>query len=394
MNRKKNGEVTEMEKKLVFDVIDELYPDYLLLWEKICNMESPTLDKERVDAVGDLFLEIGKKHGWVCESFESENGNVVCLTMNPSAEKEAVSLSGHMDTVFPVGTFGSPAVRTDRENIYGPGVIDCKGGLVMALLVMDALERVGYRERPIRFLLQSNEESGSGQAEYKTIEYICQKAKDSLAFFNLEGIPTWGDVCVQRKGILTYAVTVTGVEAHSAACAEKGANAIAEAAHKIIELEKFKDKDGITCNCGVISGGTVPNTVPGRCEFFANFRFATDGQLQQIRQAMLDLERKAYVSGCKTEIEVKGFRPAMEPVQRNLALLDRVNEILSACGMDSVRGVSRTGGSDAAQITVAGIPCLDSFGVVGGGLHSTDEYANKESLRLGARRLASVLVNL
>lgn len=383
-----------MDNQRLFDVIDELYPEYLSIWEKICNMESPTLDKKRVDAVGNYFLEIGKRHGWACESFESENGNVVCLTMNPSAEKAAVTLSAHMDTVHSVGSFGSPAVRMDEENIYGPGVIDCKGGLVLALLVMDALEKVGFRERPIRFLLQSDEESGSGQAEYKTIEYICQRAKGSRAFFNLEGIPSHDRVCVARKGILTYAVTVTGIEAHSAACAEKGASAIAEAAHKILELEKYKDNEGITCNCGVISGGTVPNTVPGRCEFLANFRFATEEQHQHIRERMRELESTVYVKGCKTEAVVKGFRPAMERVERNLALLDTVNKILSENGIKGLSPTSRTGGSDAAQVTMAGIPCLDSMGVVGGGVHTLDEFSNKESLRYGAKRLSVIIKSI
>ena len=74
------------------------------------------------------------------------------------------------------------------------------------------------------------------------------------------------------------------MEAHSSNCATAGANAICEAAHKIIELEKIKDKHGLTCNCSVISGGTTVNTVPGHCEFKANVRFAT--QEQQAWRAM------------------------------------------------------------------------------------------------------------
>ena len=43
-----------------------------------------------------------------------------------------------------------------------------------------------------------------------------------------------------------------GIAGHSSTCYEKSASAILEAAHKIIELEKMKENDGITCNCGVI----------------------------------------------------------------------------------------------------------------------------------------------
>ena len=53
-----------------------------------------------------------------------------------------------------------------------------------------------------------------------------------------------------------------------------GASAIAEAANKILELEKYKEKNGITCNCGTIQGGTVPNVVPERCVFTLDVRFS------------------------------------------------------------------------------------------------------------------------
>ena len=77
-----------------------------------------------------------------------------------------------------------------------------------------------------------------------------------------------------RKGILRLRVKVYGTAAHSAMCYD-GANAIAEAAHKIIELEKMKDANGLTCNCGMIKGGSAPNVVPEACEYIADIRFAT-----------------------------------------------------------------------------------------------------------------------
>ncbi|MBR2341426.1 MAG: M20/M25/M40 family metallo-hydrolase [Clostridia bacterium] len=379
-----------MECKKLFDCIDGLYEEYLSFWEKICNMETPTMNKALIDGLGEYFIDFAKQRGWETEVFESVTGNVVCLTMNADAKKEPITFSAHMDTVHPVGSFGSPAVTMDEEKIYGPGVVDCKGGLVAALLAMDALEKCNFRDRPVRFLLQSDEEAGSRPINKATIGYICEKAKDSRAFFNLEG--SNGDsACVERKGIVTYLVKITGIEAHSSLCAVSGANAIAEAAHKILELEKFKDNDGITCTCGVISGGTTHNTVPGYCEFRANFRFVNNQQSEYIAEYMQKLAEEVYVAGCKTEAEEYGFRPAMERVQRNLDLLDTVNEIFAKNGMATLKPIKKNGGSDAAQVTTAGIPCLDSLGVCGGGIHSPNEYAIKTSLKESAKRLAAVI---
>ena len=379
-----------MECEKLFDCIDELYEQYLQMWETVCNMESPTMNKELIDKVGNYFIDLAKQRGWETEVFESVTGNVVCLTMNANANKAPITLSAHMDTVHPVGSFGSPAVRMDEENIYGPGVTDCKGGLVAAWYAMDALSQCGFTDRPVRLLLQSDEEAGSRPINKPTIGYICEKSKGSRAFFNLEG----GHkdlVCVERKGIVTYLMKITGVEAHSSLCAVNGANAITEAAHKILELEKIKDHDGITCNCGVISGGTTHNTVPGYCEFRANFRFVNNQQSEYIAEYMQKLAKEVYVAGCKTEVEEYGFRPAMERVQRNLDLLDTVNEIFVRNGMERLEPIKKNGGSDAAQVTTAGIPCLDDLGVLGGKVHSPDEYAVKESLKESAKRLASII---
>lgn len=378
-----------MKCEKLFATIDELYESYLNIWEDVCNIESPTLEKARVDAVGKYFSDFAEKKGWKVEIFESvTSGNVVCITMNPGVDAAPVTYSAHMDTVHPVGSFGRPAVRREGDKIFGPGVTDCKGGLVAALLAMDALDRCDFRGRPIRFLLQSDEEGGSRVSNKATIGYMCQKALDSVAFFNLEG-GAEGKACVARKGILTYLIKVHGIEAHSSLCATNGANAIAAAAHMILELEKIKDADGITCNCGTIKGGTVHNTVPGYCEFGVNIRFVNAAQRAEIAAIVQKLAETPYVPGCRIEVEEYGSRPAMELVDRNLALLETINGIFEENGLSRLEPVKCTGGSDAAQITEAGIPCLDDLGPIGGRIHSPDEYAIMETLKDSAKRLAS-----
>ena len=117
----------------LFEKIKDLSEIYLDVLEDVCNIESPTNYKEGVDKVGEYFIDMAIKHGWKVEVFEQEiAGNVVCITMNPDAENSPVSLSGHLDTVHPVGSFGTPAVKRDEHNMYGPGVMDCKGGAVAA----------------------------------------------------------------------------------------------------------------------------------------------------------------------------------------------------------------------------------------------------------------------
>ena len=380
-----------MNCKELFCTIDALNDEYMHVWEDVCNIESPTVYKAGVDAVGKYFADMAEKHGWRVEYFEQPvSGNVVCITMNPDAKAAPVCLSGHMDTVHDIGLFGEPPVMFDGDKIRGPGVADCKGGIVAGFMAMDALERCGFTSRPVMLLLQSDEENGSSTSNKETIGYICERAKDAVAFLNME-IYSQGKACTERKGILTYKFTVHGKEAHSSNCAKEGANAIAEAAYKIIELEKLKDPDGITCSCGVISGGSVPNTVAGHCEFKVNIRVATREQLEWVCGYMQKIAETTHIPGCTCTLEQISYRVAMEKNAKNMLLLDTVNGIFVQNGLPQLIPSKRKGGSDAADVSSYGIPCLDGFGVEGKNIHSKDEYALVGSLLEAAKRTAAVI---
>lgn len=385
-----------MKKQLILQEIEKLYDEYVKILGDVCNIESPTDYKRGVDAVGDYFARKAENLGFDVEYFcQDKSGNVVCITMNKGAKGGLITLSGHMDTVHAVGSFGTPAAKIKDGNIYGPGTCDCKGGIVAGLLAMEALKNLGFKDRPVQLLLQSDEENGSKASNKATINYICEKAKDSVAFLNLEGhAPGANIACIERKGIITFTFTVTGIEAHSSQCAIKGANAIADAAYRIIEMEKLKDPEGLTCNCGVISGGTVPNTVPGKCEFKANVRFKTKEQLEYVRAYAERVADTEYIKGCTCKVDQPKGRPAMELCDRNVNLFNRINEILKNEGLETLELVSRAGGSDAADVTVYGIPCIDSVGIGGGYIHSPDEYATLSELKTCALRTAIIIKDL
>lgn len=383
-----------MKCSAIFDCIDFLNEKYIKVWEDVCNIESPTKFKAGVDACGEFFAEMARERGWKVEYFrQPAAGDIVDITLNPDAPAMPICLSAHLDTVHPVGSCGSPAVTIEGDKMYGPGVTDCKGGAVAAFLAMDALDRSGFRSRPVKLILQTDEEVSSTISNKQTVGYMCDRAKEAVAFLNLEG-GTPGEACIIRKGTITFTFKVEGVEAHGSQCATQGANAILDAAHKIIELEKLKDRDGLTCNCGVISGGTVSNTVPGYCEFKANIRFANSEQLTWVREHVKKIAGTVHVPGCKCTVNNPKGRVAMEYTEKNAALLDRMNEIFAENGLSELKAAKRNGASDAADVTAAGAACIDSLGVMGGKIHSPDEFAYIDSLAESAKRLAAVAANI
>ena len=383
--------------KDVFLQIDKLRDAYISVWEDVCNIESPSADKEAVDRVGCYFQKLAKNNGWQVEVLKQQRfGDVVCITLNPESANKPVAVSGHMDTVHPIGSFGTPAVRLDEKNIYGPGAMDCKGGIVAGFLAMEALHKCGFNDRPVMMLLQSNEEIGSGMQNKAPIQSICNKAKDAVAFLNLEGHESTfeGKACLVRKGIAVFQFDIKGIATHASYCANEGANAILEASHKIIEIEKIKDNDGITCSCDVISGGTATNTVPAECTFKVDVRFSTQEEYKTAAEKLQTISDTVYVSGCSCKMTQINLRPAMELKESNVALLNKANELFAKNNLTTLEIGKRSGASDAADVTAFGIPCLDSLGVWGERAHSVEEYGVLDSLTDSAKRIATIICGL
>ncbi|MBQ3147356.1 MAG: M20/M25/M40 family metallo-hydrolase [Oscillospiraceae bacterium] len=381
-----------MDSLKLFEKIEALQAEYVKMWETVCNIESPTDYKPGVDAVCDFFVKLAETKGWKTEVLQLETaGNAACITMNPDVNAPAVVFSGHMDTVHPVGSFGTPAVRITDGKIFGPGTQDCKGGIVASVLAMDALDHLGFRSRPVKLILQSDEETGSANSGGKTLSFMVQQATGAAAFLNAEAIAgKEGDtVVMERKGILRQRFTVLGKAVHAARC-DLGASAVAEAAYKIIELEKMKDPEGLTCNCGVIHGGTATNSVPDSCCFETDIRYATEAQYQQALKITREIAETVYVPGCRCELTQESYRPPMEKSEKSHLLLERINEIYRQRGLPRLKTTKSAGGSDASYITAAGIPCIDSIGPRGGKMHSLDEFAYVDGLPEAAKRLACV----
>ncbi len=392
VGKRKRG---KMSYEKLMSQIDALTEKYIGIFEDVCNIESPTSSKAGVDAVGKYIIDYAKKFGWsVVVHEENISGDAICIKMNEGSDAAPICFSGHMDTVHPIGSFGVPAVHIEDESvpfcerkIFGPGVLDCKGGVVAALMAMEALHNIGYKKRPVYLILQSDEEGGSLYSDKRTVEFMAQMAKGCVGFLNTEGHA--GSIVVERKGIVTYTFEITGLAVHSSLCFT-GVNAVAEAAHKILELERFKDRNGITCNCGMISGGTTVNTVPDKCTFKVNVRYLNDDDLRTVEKEIERIASTSYIEGSSCKVTKSGYRTNMPLSDKNVKLYERVNEIFEEAGLPRIKSARGNGGSDAADMSQHGIPAIDSFGTEGAWIHSPKEYAYIASLPRAAKRLAVV----
>ena len=384
--------MNELTKK-VFDKIDELSEKYFNVLVDVCNIESKTEDKEGVDKVGKYFATIAEDMGYTIKKREFEKaGDVYSFTYNPDGKKKMICLSSHMDTVHNKGVFGYPPTRIEGDYIYGPGVNDSKGNLAVELLAMEALKACGYDERPVKLILQSDEEVNSCLSEHKSLEFMLEEAKGSVAFLNAENLPPSRKLTIGRKGITSHKITITGKKIHAGSCT-MGVNAIKEAAYKIIEFEKDNDNDGITFNCGIINGGGVTNIVPDRCELFIEYRFKNMEQKKIADEKFKKIVETSYVEGTKSESELISNRLPMEANERNIKLVEQINEICKSVGIEPFGMAETPGGADSAYPSLAGIPTVDSIGIEGSGAHTLSENARISSIPEMAKVAAAIIIN-
>ena len=383
-----------MDLNKLLNTIDTLKDEYLQFWMEVVNCESPTENKAGVDACSKLFIDRAKARGWHIDiQKQAVSGDAVCITLNPDAKGKPFCLSAHLDTVHPIGCFGTPTTRIEGDKIIGPGVADCKGGAITAFLAMVALDTCGFDKRPVKLILQSDEENSSRTSNKTTIDYMLMQAKDCVAFLNLESNKGYDNACIGRKGIAKYKIEVTGKAAHASICLT-GISAIREAAMKIIELEKEQDPDGITINCGIISGGSAENTVPEHCMFTVDTRFANEEQMKKVDAFVHKIANTAYVEGTSAKATLLSSRIAWPVKAENENLVHKLNEIWQTCDLPLCEPATSFGGSDAAYTSAANIPTLDNLGICGGNIHTLNEFADINSMVVFAKRLATAAAEL
>jgi glutamate carboxypeptidase len=355
---------------------------------QLVEIESPSDVKAAVDRLGAVlasrFEEIGGK-----ASFHSAEkfGNQLQVDFKAklSDKQKPLLLLGHMDTVYPIGTISKMPCRVANGRVWGPGVLDMKSGIALALHVVGALTEWGL-SRPLSLLLVSDEEVGS-----KSSRPITEKlAKGASGVLVLE--PAYGPhgaVKTARKGVGEYTVKVTGKAAHSGLDFEQGQSAVLELAKQICEISKLVDlKRGVTLNVGKVSGGTRVNVVPAEAAAYLDLRVASarDGiRLDRKLRALKPFNRK-----CKIAVSGGFNRPPMERTEGVASLYARAREIAGELGLN-LKEAAVGGGSDGNFTAALGIPTLDGLGGVGEGAHAEHESILISELPRRAALLAGLI---
>lgn len=361
--------------------IDGHRREMLDLWKEIVNTESGPEQTEGVDRVGAILSRELEEAGAAVRPVSVEGaGRLVVGEWNREAPGAPVVFMGHMDTVFPAGEAARNPFRVDAEGCaHGPGVLDMKGGLVIGLYALKALQSIGWKKRPVRFLAVPDEETLHMRSNAKPL--IARETAGAAAVFNFEPHPAPNQIIIGRYGGGPVSITVHGVAAHSGSEPEKGRSAVLEAAHKILALEAANDiPRGKLINCGAIQGGIGENTIPDYCRIRIGIRYRNAAIGEEIHALLRQVTANAAVEGTFAELDMSRVMQCMETTDAVRSLFEYTSKVGERLGLGKMEGIQVGGLSDAGIPSAAGIPVLCGMGVLGEGSHTAKEYARVESL--------------
>lgn len=380
--------------KEINEYIDSKKDDILEFWKEIVNIESFTGDKQSVNVLANRLQSEFVKEGFDVEQIDvGPNGNSLVATTGMDRGTEPVIFSGHMDTVFKNGTFGDNPFRIEGDHARGPGSLDMKGGIVIAIYVAKALNAIGYNERPLKFIISGDEESGHEQST--GAQAILDAAKGGYCAFNMETGLVDNSLCIGRKGRIGAVIEVEGVETHAGNDFAGGRNAIEEMAHKIIEIQALTDLEaGVTASVSTIKGGRIPNAIPKDCKVDVDLRFEKVESMDDIKNKIQVICDKTYVEGTKTTVKYIAQLAAFETTDNVIKFHEFVNQVCEENGIEKFGSIVLGGSSDASYLTIANVPTLCSFGVRGQWNHTDREYAIVDSMFERAKTIAAIVLNL
>lgn len=306
----------------------------------------------------------------------------------------AIMLAGHLDTVHdPRGAFRELVVSADGNRATGPGCVDMKGGLVIAMAALEALAECDALPR-VSVVLNSDEETGSYHSAKAIVDEAARVAGMGGVGIALEPAMADGALVIERAGSAQFIIEAFGRSAHVGRDFTSGVsavNALAAAINRVAAMPR--PHEGVVLNIGPIRGGKTTNSVPDYAAAWGNARFPSHIAWVEIERRLMDLQHEPGIKGATIKVRTALARPAKPLTPETQTLAELARDVSQDFDMPLPFG--KTGGvCDGNLMQAAGLPTIDTVGVKGGGLHTTDEWIDLTSLVARCQMLAVVMMRV
>jgi glutamate carboxypeptidase len=410
------GMLTEQERA-VAEWVDAHNDEALALIERSVNLNSGTMNFDGVRRLGEVyraeFETLGFTTTWVDGSGWNRAGHLVASHPG-SGGGPKILLIGHIDTVFEPDSPFQSATRVDADHTKGPGITDMKGGNVILLYALKALDAAGLLDAMHVVVVLTGDEEAPGRPLSLAREALVtasEGARYAIGFENGDGDPS--HAVTARRGTTTWRLEVTGATGHSSQVFSEalGAGAIYEAA-RILQVfrERLAGEEFLTFNPGAIVGGTAAefdgveargtaagktNVVAARAIVSGDLRAVSVEQFERAKAAMWEI---VQMSLPKTQAEIsfdEGY-PPLAPSAGNDRLLALYNQASLDLGLGPVTAVSpmRAGAADVSFVAAEVPMIIDAVGLKGRDDHSPDETADLRTLPVQIKRAAVLLARI
>ena len=290
-----------------------------------------------------------------------------------------IMLMIHYDTVFGVGEAAKRPFKIAGNKATGPGVADAKGGALMILYALEIARERSFKDYKTLTVLFNPDEEKSSLGSRSLITKLSADQDYVLVYEP----PEADVVTVATNGIAYVHLDVKGRASHAGSAPEAGRNAALELSNQIVQLKDLGDPaKGTTVNWTVVRSGDRVNIIPEAASATADMRMADVAEVQRVQVDADKIIQKKLIADTEVKVKVENRRP---PFSRNAdsdRLAAAADGIYKELGK-SIKPVAMRYGTDAgfAYHPNTGKPVvLDGMGIVGDRLHSSDEWADLDSV--------------
>jgi glutamate carboxypeptidase len=346
----------------------------------LVNIDSGTDDAKGLAQVEALLAQRLKEVGASVEIVAAPPaaGKMVIGKLQGSGSKN-IMLMIHYDTVFGVGEATKRPFKITGNKAFGPGVADAKGGALLIVYALDIARERGFKDYKTLTVLFNPDEEKSSLGSRDMITKLSADQDYVLVFEP----PEADVVTVATNGIAYVHLDVKGRASHAGSAPEAGRNAAVELSNQIIQLKDLGSQaKGTTVNWTVIQAGDRVNIIPEKASATADMRMSDVGEIQRVQADADKIIQKKLIPDTEVKVKVENRRPPFSKNADSDRLAATADSIYKELGK-SITPVSMRYGTDAgfAYNAKTGKPIvLDGMGIVGDRIHSSDEWADLDSV--------------
>lgn len=397
--------------------VDAEYERSVSLLQKLVDQNSGTMNLAGVTKVGWMMraeLEpLGFTVTWKAQDAVKRAGHLIAVKRGRPGVKKLL-LIGHLDTVFELDSSFQKFVRRGAV-AEGPGAGDDKGGMVVMLSALRAMQAAGtLKDASISIMLSGDEEDAGSPREQSRADLIAMgKVADVALDFEGLVVENGRDMgSIARRSSNSWSLTATGRTGHSSLIftPDYGDGAINELARILAAFRTALPEQNLTFNTGLIAGGSSAaldadrvrasaagkgNIIPSTAVARGDFRTLSPEQTARVKAKMLAIVAAHAPGTDATLVFDEGAYPAMAPTPGNKTLLDQLNVVSADLGLAPMAALDplKRGAGDISFVG-GDVDGLVGLGPASHGDHAPGETVDLESIRRQAKRAAILMTRL